>query len=262
MQQIRQIVLIGAGKVGIQLGTILKRKGLEVLQVCSRNEANARSLAKQLNSEFTTDVSALNPDGDLYILTVSDAAIEKVLDPEVFQGKFVVHTSGSVPMNVLDSVCPDYGVLYPLQTFSSDRELDFERIPMCIEANSRINLERLEDLAQRISSTVRRIDTKERKILHLAAVFACNFPNFMYIQAEKILARSGLDFDLLKPLILETAQKVQEMDPVHAQTGPAIRGDEAILQAHLELLKNQPDLQKFYRGISQSIYKLNKNPND
>lgn len=262
MQEIRNIVLIGAGNVGSQLGRILKVKGFEVLQVFSRTEGHAKSLAQLLNSEYTTDLTFIRPDGDLYIIAVNDSAIENILEQGVFSGKFIVHTSGSVPMEVLAPASADYGVLYPLQTFSSDREVDFDFIPLCIEANSQKNLSRLEDLAKEISQIVRTTDTDQRKILHLAAVFACNFPNYMYLQAEKLLGRAGLNFDLLKPLILETARKVQTLEPHRAQTGPAIRGDDPILQAHLDLLNDQPTLQKLYRKISQEIYKLNKNQND
>jgi len=172
-----------------------------------------------------------------------------------FKDKLVVHTSGSLPMDVLKEVSSNFGVFYPLQTFSKSRKADFKSIPICIEANTADNENHLVDLGTSISGNVQHINSEERKILHLAAVFACNFPNYMYTIAEQILARNKLDFNFLKPLIEETAAKVQTIDPHNAQTGPAKRGDKIIMNQHLELLKDSPGFKDIYKLISSEILK-------
>jgi predicted short-subunit dehydrogenase-like oxidoreductase (DUF2520 family) len=161
-------------------------------------------------------------------------------------------------MEALRPFAADYGVLYPLQTFSSERRVDFKTIPVCIEASSLKNLDLLFGMASLITEVVMTVPSDKRRLLHLAAVFACNFPNFMYTVASGIVRKAGLDFDALKPLILETAKKVQDMAPNRAQTGPALRGDRKVLEAHLELLEDDPGIADLYRRISGEIGKLDR----
>jgi len=148
-------------------------------------------------------------------------------------------------------------VLYPLQTFSKTRELNFAAVPLCLEAATESIYADLEQLATTVSGNIYNVNSQGRKILHLAAVFACNFPNYLYEVARQLLAHEQLDFNLLRPLISETAQKVQEQLPVAVQTGPAVRNDRITMDAHLQMLVNQPQLQEVYRLLSQGIIKNN-----
>ena len=255
MQNIQNIVLIGAGNVATQLAFALEHAGLQIVQVYSRTTTSAEKLAGELYTEFITDLSALKPDADLYILSLTDDATVQAVQNINLQNKLVVHTSGSLDMEILSTVSENYGVFYPLQTFSKNRKAIFKNIPICLEANSDSNMKLLIKLAGKISGDVREVNSTQRHKIHLAAVFACNFPNFMYTIAEKILEGSGLDFDILKPLITETAAKVQLIKPVEAQTGPAIRKDNKIMDVHLQILNNYPEYKELYKLISLEIGK-------
>ena len=248
-----KIVLIGAGNVATHLGKALLNTGNEILQVYSRTSESAKLLATELNTEYTINISQLFDKADLYIISVSDDVLPDILKKLKIENKLIVHTSGFLPMDTLKQVSENYGVFYPLQTFSKSREVEMRSVPICIEANTPENLQLLNSLAGQISSDVRQINSDQRKVLHLSAVFACNFPNFMYAIAEKILQNHDMDFSILKPLILETAQKIQELEPANAQTGPAIRGDERVINAHLKMLDNYPAYQKLYQIITDQI---------
>ncbi len=255
MDKIKNIVLIGAGNVATQLAFALENAGFQISQVYSRSTNSAETLANELYTDFTTDLKTIISDADLYIVSVSDDAVKTLANDLFFEQKFVVHTSGSLPMNVLEEVSTNFGVFYPLQTFSKSRKADFKSIPICIEANTSGNENLLLELGNSISENVQQIKSEERKILHLAAVFACNFPNFMYTIAEQILSSNKLDFKLLKPLIEETAAKVQSIDPIDAQTGPAKRSDSKIMDQHLDLLNDSPGFKDIYNLISSEIQK-------
>ena len=253
LQGLNKIVLIGAGNVATQLGRVLLKSGGEIIQVYSRTVESARTLSEKLNSGFTSKIEKIRKDADLYIISVSDGAIEGLVKELRFENKLVVHTSGSVPMDILKPVSENYGVLYPFQTFSKTRLVNFKSIPVCVEANNNRTFNLLKNLASSISDKVYELNSKQRKILHLAGVFASNFPNFMYSIAETILEENNIDFDLVKPLILETAQKAQSVKPNKAQTGPAIRGDIKIMETHLDLLEEYPGFRDLYRIISNEI---------
>ncbi len=213
MNEIQNIVLIGAGNVATHLGLAIQKTGRKIVQVYSRTETSAKQLADLLNAKFTCEIEEINRKVDLFILSVTDDAVSEIAGKLNLGQKLVVHTSGSLPMDILRKSSENFGVLYPLQTFSKSRSVDFSTVPLCIEANSKDNLQLLEHFANDLSQKVVEVDSEKRKILHLAAVFACNFPNFMYSIAGQILADKGLDFELLRPLILETALKVQKLKP-------------------------------------------------
>jgi len=253
LKRIEKIVTIGSGNVATHLAIALKGAGKEILQIYSRTSENAKSLADKTGAEFTNDPMEVRDDADIYIIAVSDDALPVVAGNIDFKNNFVVHTSGSAPMDILKVSSENYGVFYPLQTFSKTRNVDFSEIPVCIEANTFVNGERLKNLAISLSGDVRFVDSEKRKVLHLAAVFASNFPNFMYSVAQMITEDNSLDFNILKPLILETAMKVQDMRPTAAQTGPAIRGDEKIMKMHIEMLEKYPEFQKLYEVLSEMI---------
>jgi predicted short-subunit dehydrogenase-like oxidoreductase (DUF2520 family) len=253
LNEIQNIVLIGAGNVATHLGLAIQKTGRRIVQVYSRTEASAMNLAGILKTEFTCGPDDINLEADLYILSVTDDAVSEIVGKLNLGQQLLVHTSGSLPMDILRKSSENVGVLYPLQTFSKTRKIDFSAVPLCIEANSKDNLHLLEQFAKELSQKVVETDSEKRKILHLAAVFACNFPNFMYSIAGQILVDKGLNFELLRPLILETALKVQELKPDEAQTGPASRGDKVILRKHDELLRKYPDYSEIYKKLSEAI---------
>jgi len=172
------------------------------------------------------------------------------------KNKFLVHTAGSLPMSLFENYTSSFGVFYPLQTFSKARKVNFSKIPLCIEAINHDLESELMLMGNKISNSVQLLSSKQRKQLHLAAVFTCNFTNHMYHIGQNLLQEEGMDFELLKPLILETAEKVQEIPAKAAQTGPAVRFDEDVIKVHEESLNMHPDFQKLYRFVSESIYQL------
>lgn len=252
-----RIVIIGAGNVATHLGQALKDSGNEIIQVYSRTEQSARTLAKKLETVFTTSMIEINKNADIYLLSVSDDAITNILKELSTGNKLLVHTSGFSSMDILSGKSKNCGVFYLLQTFSKSRSVDMKTVPLCIEANSDENYEILKSLANQVSDDVHEVSSEQRRKLHLAAVFACNFPNFMYSVADQLLGDSKIDFDILKPLIKETAEKVQDIKPAEAQTGPAKRGDNSIMDAHLEMLVNYSDFKQIYQLISKEIQRTN-----
>lgn len=255
---IEKVSLIGSGNLATQLGKALKRAGLKVVQVYSRTEKSAKELADILDCAFTTKLENLQ-ESDLFVVAVKDSALPDVLKKLEAGQAVVVHTAGSVPMDIFANHAKRYGVFYPLQTFSKQREVDFSAIPVCLEASSPEVFDELAQLARKLSGTMRAVGSEDRKTLHLAAVFACNFVNHFYQLAAGLLESKELNFDLLKPLITETAQKVMTMKPADAQTGPAVRFDETIIKKHLNLLDEEPHLRKIYSFVSESIYNSKKN---
>lgn len=244
-----KIVLLGSGNVATHLGKALKDSGHEIVQVWSRTLENAKALAETLNSDFTNNLSQINDKGEVYIIAVSDNAIPEIAESFPLNNKILVHTSGTTELTIPGMS----GVFYPLQTFSKQKSVDFFQIPIAIEGvNVKIS-ELLENLAKSVSSNVVKLDSEQRKALHVAAVFACNFSNHLYAIADKILTDNKLDFNLIKPLIAETAEKIRQNPPITVQTGPAVRRDQITLNKHLEFLENMKDLQDLYQRLSQSI---------
>lgn len=257
MDSIQNIVFIGAGNVATQLALTFKNAGVEILQIFSRSESSACELAERVEAKHTTDLKKLNSEADLYIISITDNAIEDLVVQLSLNDNLVVHTSGSVSIEILQGISNNFGVFYPLQTFSKSRAVEFENIPLCIEANNSENLKCLKTLANLISNRVYDVNSGQRKVLHLAAVFACNFPNYMYSIAEEITKQADIDFDMLRPLIKETAEKVMQINPMEAQTGPAKRGDEKIMSEHLKMLSDFPEFKEIYKLISVAIQTQN-----
>jgi len=251
-KNIHDIILVGAGNVATHLGRELNHH-FRIKQVYSRSVIPARKLADLLQTNYTTDLIQLDYSADVYLFCLQDDALLPVLRSTRFDDQLLIHTSGSQPMSVFKGFSKNYGVLYPVQTFTMDRIISLENVPVCIEGNNPENNEILEYIGLSISGKVMKMDSDKRKILHLSAVFACNFSNHMYALAEKLLKENDMDFELLKPLILETANKIEYHSPVAGQTGPAVRGDTEIIQDHIGLLANSPELQKIYTFVSNSI---------
>ncbi len=251
--EIRSISLIGAGNVAWHLGKGLKRKGYLIREVYSRNEDSAQKLANELGCFHTSSLLNLRQDTDLFILAVTDSAISSVVKELKLKNQIVVHTAGSINMEALASLSSEYGILYPLQTFSKDIPLDLTRVPIFIEASGQTTLRLLEKLASDLSDIVRFADSRQRMMLHVAAVFASNYTNLMFTMASDILRKEGLNFDDLKPLITETSRKACLGDPAIAQTGPAKRNDLEVIQKHIDLLASQPEYAELYRLLAEKI---------
>ncbi len=258
-RQIETVVIIGAGNLAAHLGSALVRAGVTVIQVVNRSPVRGAKLAKKLGAAFTTDFESINQSADLYIVAVSDHAIATVAGMLKLSGRLVVHTSGTTDLDVLMQVTDERGVFYPLQTFSGKRAISFRKIPLCVEAASSEGLEQLTGLARRLSSVVCRMNSHERKILHLSAVIACNFTNFMYTISKDMLKKNDIPFDLLGPLIEQTANNWRVEDIFSLQTGPAVRGDQQVMEEHRQLLSEMPDYQDVYNLISNNIIKYKKN---
>ena len=228
-----KIALIGRGRVATHMGKALLKAGHGVVSV------NSRTLEE------------LPQDADVYIIAVKDSALQEVIQQlanRLNHGEaLLLHTAGSMPLSVFDGYSGNGGVLYPMQTFSMDREVDFKEIPLFIEGKDA----RIRQLAESISNHVYELSTADRKYLHLAAVFACNFANHCYTLAADVLEKKGLPFDVMLPLVDETARKVHELHPKDAQTGPAVRGDQNVMQAQASLLEGAT--KEIYELLSQSI---------
>lgn len=252
-----KIVLIGAGNLATHLGKALHAAGHDMIQVFSRTMQSAETLASLLDAEPLTDMAQVRDDADVYIFSVKDSALEQLIS-QLCGGekKVFLHTAGSMPMSVFRGKALHYGVLYPMQTFSKQREVDFSIIPCFIEANDEFALKQIEGLAGQISHRVFQLSSEDRKYLHLSAVFACNFANHCYAASQKLLQQHGIPFDVMLPLIDETAAKVHGMTPKEAQTGPAVRYDENVIGKQIQLLENQPYFQKIYDCMSKSIHEL------
>lgn len=252
-----KIAILGSGNVATHLSKALIKAGHPVMQVWSRNHNNAIDLALEIGANSIPEIKDIKAYIDVVFIAVSDDAIENVASqiPEK-ENRLILHTSGSTSLEVLSSRFQNAGVLYPIQTFSKNSDLDFSSIPLCIEANHQTALAQIEKLAQQLSNNVQQVDSHARALLHVAAVFACNFTNFFYSVAHQITESVQLDFSLLRPLIQETADKAMLNNPEDVQTGPAKRDDQQTMQRHLDLLKNQPQLQELYKSISQYIVKM------
>ena len=249
----KSFVFFGAGNLATHLASALQNSGHSILQIYSRTKESAKTLAEKLNANYTTELNQIVNNADIYVLALRDNVIEEILNKYDFTGKFAVHTAGSVNINIFKNHTKNYGVFYPLQTFSKFREVNFNNIPVCIEANNNINEKILLQIARQISNDVQLINSEQRKHLHISAIFACNFVNNMYVISDEILRKNNISFDILKPLIIETAEKVLKNKPIDVQTGPAVRNDQNLIKKHLNLLSYSPLFQKIYNFVSESI---------
>lgn len=253
-----KVVFIGSGNLATHLSLAMKGAGVEVVQVYSQTESHASLLANKLSCSYTTKPESIVVDADIYIFSVKDSALLDLIH-KIPQNKGLwLHTAGSVPMGVFEGYNDRYGVLYPLQTFSKNRDIDFSIVPVFIESNSAVDEAYLLSFAGKLTRQVISLSSEKRKHLHLAAVWACNFTNHMYLMASKILQEQSLSEAFLLPLIDETAAKVHQLSAREAQTGPAIRYDENIIEKHIELLSD-PNMKELYRLISRNIYKESSN---
>lgn len=251
-------VFIGAGNVATHLALALQNKGVTISQIFSRTSVNAQLLADKLGVSFTCDLTELDRTADIYFYAVKDSVLRSLISKIALPKALHVHTAGSISLHVFDEYAKRYGVLYPLQTFSKDKAVDFSQIPICIEASSSEVEKKLLEIAHLLTKKTYVLNSEQRKQLHLSAVFACNFTNHMYTIAADLVESAGLPFEILQPLIAETADKIKTMSPRQAQTGPAVRFDEETISKHLLMLKENSDLFQIYKVLSQSIYQKHK----
>lgn len=250
------VSIIGAGNVAWHLAIALDNAGYAVKEVFSRNARNATAVVERLYAATAkTDLDFSDSRSRIFIIAVTDDAMTEVVQDLILpEDAILVHTSGSRPMSILEQSAKNIGVLYPLQTFTKSKKVDFSEVPMFIEASDKTGQGILMNMAKAISNKVFNITSDDRKAIHVAAVFASNFTNHMLSIAQGILSRRGLDFQMLKPLIAETVNKSLTLGPRATQTGPARRGDLEILDIHMEFLKGDDDaLAEIYRVISQHI---------
>lgn len=249
-----KISFIGSGNVAWHLAKAFDRAGHTVLQVYSRNTQSANAVAQVCGAQPLSSLQQLADDIDALFLCVNDDAIKTIAPQLAHHKSLVVHTSGAQSIEALDML-PYYGVFYPVQTLNAGKEVNFYEVPVCIEGNSKITENILKALADTISNKVYFVSSEKRRYLHLAAVFANNFTNALYNAAYEIVQQQGLDFDMLRPLIKETADKVQTLLPADAQTGPARRHDVQTIAKHLELLPEGTDKRRIYELITGIIGK-------
>ncbi len=251
-----KIVLIGAGNLATHLCKALCDADIHLIYVHSLNINSAEKVAKPYNINFGNDIAEIPP-ANLYIFSVNDQGLEDLCKnnelKNIINDALCVHTAGSISHKILKSLSKNTGVFYPLQTFSKNRHVAFENIPIFIEADNKSNEITLKNIADKISSKVIIMPEKQRMQLHPAAVFACNFVNFNLLLAQEITQHYNIDFELLKPLIEETVNKALTNNPAKSQTGPAVRNDKKTLTTHKNLLKELPHLQKIYTFVSSSI---------
>lgn len=251
-----KIICIGAGNLASQLAQACQANGHEIYQIYSRTEKSANDLATICKTDFTTKIQEIKKDADIYFYALKDSILSEIIQQIDTKKGIHLHTAGSLTMSVFEGYQENYGVFYPFQTFSKTRAVDFEKIPILIEANNEINTCFLEEFAKNMSHHIIRCSAEQRKAVHLSGVFACNFTNHMYNIAANILAEVNMPFEVLLPLIDETSAKVHELSPTEAQTGPAVRYDNNIIERHLDALKELPAKKEIYELISKNIYTM------
>jgi len=250
-----KIIFIGAGNLATNLAEACIHAGHDILQVYSRTADSADEFGDAYECSAFIDINKIRCDADVYIFALKDDALAEVAGrlAERVKDKLFIHTAGSMPMDVLP--VEHRGVLYPMQTFSKRRVVDFKHIPTFIEGASAEDLAKVRELAESITDKVTEMTSTDRVYLHLGAVFCCNFTNRCYAIAEKMLKEHGIPFDVMLPLIKETTKKVEKMSPLKAQTGPAIRWDENVIDKHMQMLDSDIDAKDIYSIMSENIHK-------
>lgn len=246
-----KIAILGSGNVAYHLTKMFKEKNIPISQIFGRNEKDLQEISEQFEIPFSTTELA---DAELYFIAVNDDAVAAISKNIKNQNSLVAHTSGSLPKEILEG---NYrkASFYPLQTFSKSKMLQYSEIPFFVEAENEADSQILENLALKISEKVMKSDYEKRKYIHLTAVFACNFVNHLFARAKEISDSQQIPFHYFLPLIKETTSKIEKIEPKLAQTGPAIRNDEKILQLHEALITEEEHL-KIYQVMNESIKKM------
>lgn len=250
------VSFIGAGKVATALGELFFKNGIQINEIYSTTLSSTKKLAKKLNAKPIHSIKELNGKSDFYILAINDDAIEKVAGQLQIKDKIVVHTSGTTAIQSLKSSSKNIGVFYPLQTFTKQNSSgDF---PILIEASNEKTLKVIKHIATSISKDVRKVNSKQRLKIHLAAVLVSNFTNQLYALAHDLLKKEKIDFNILLPLITQVNENLKKSSPDKNQTGPAIRRDKKTIDKHLKLIQKEKDLKMIYQMMTSSIQKKHK----
>jgi predicted short-subunit dehydrogenase-like oxidoreductase (DUF2520 family) len=252
---IKSVSIIGSGNIAFHLASALLDKGIIINEIIGRNKDKVTAYANQFNAKAVFDFTKVSTNVDLIIISVNDNAIKEVADQLKLKDKLVVHTSGSVEMEILKNASNQVGVFYPLQTFSVDTKSYFSVIPICIEGSSESVRNKLSDLALLLSTNVYFINSEKRKCIHLAAVVSNNFINYLLSSTFNFLEEKDIDKEILLPLIDETIERIKTNNPDEIQTGPARRNDIETISVHSEMLKDFPQLQEIYKLMSHQILK-------
>ena len=247
-----QVVIIGTGNVATVLGRKIKQAGYNIAQVYGRNTVSATELATELAATSVTDTTAIAIDADIYVICVADKAIVPLVEQLHLPGKLVLHTAGSVSITSLENVSEQYGVLYPVQSIRKEMDAATS-IPFLVDGNNETVTAAIEAFAASLGSQVARGNDLVRGKLHVAAVFACNFVNYMYLQSASFCENENIDFTLLQPLIEETALRLRQYHPSQVFTGPAVRKDLATIDRHLQLLQPYPLQYQLYNILTEGI---------
>lgn len=253
-----KVSLIGSGKVATALATFMHQSGFTIVEICNRELKEAKILAQKVNTRAIDDIKKLSPEIDLLIIAVKDDAIKKMAEKIKLKNILVVHTSGTVPISALKKCSDSYGVFYPLQTFTGTNKIKTGEIPFLIEGNDEITSIQLEILASKFTTKEKIIyaDSEKRKKIHLAAVLVANFTNYLFSEAERILQKEKIDFEILLPLIKQVISNLETSSPSKNQTGPAFRHDQKTIASHLDLLRKNKNLGSVYQLLSDSIQKF------
>jgi predicted short-subunit dehydrogenase-like oxidoreductase (DUF2520 family) len=257
MSKIR-VSFAGAGRVAGALCKGMYQSGINILQIVSPSESDGTRLASICNARWS-QVLSFDKSNDVVIVAVPDHRLADVLSKiRCAENTIVAHTAGSYGLELFPDNIKNKGVFYPLQTFSKERHIKLFDLPFLIEGSSDEITKKLEDLATETGGKTYRMDTEHRRMLHLSAVFVCNFTNYMLTAGKEVTTKAGIPFEMLYPLIRETIDKALEEGPEKSQTGPAVRNDLNTIEKHMELLSFSPGLKKMYREISDSILKFYK----
>lgn len=246
-----EIVLIGSGNVAFHLAKAFTQNGITLKQIFGRNEKELQIISEETHVPYSTQFLEK---AELYILAVSDSAVEEVSQWIKNEQCIVAHTSGSLPKEILKGKYRKAS-FYPLQTFSKTKNLVYNKIPFFVEAENENDLNILKNLSSKISENIQISNYEQRKYIHLTAVFSCNFVNHLFARAKEISDSQNIPFEYFLPLINETVGKIYELEPQKAQTGPAVRNDKRILELHQQLINN-PEQLKIYKTMNESIQRM------
>lgn len=252
-----QVVIIGTGNAATVFGRLLLAKGHHVPQVYGRDFTKAEALAHQLKAAPAADLASITKNADVYLIAVADKAVMEIARQLDVNDHLVLHTTASLSKQVLSETSRSYGVLYPLQSLRKQMDIG-TTIPLLVDGNTPETTRQIEQLAESLSPIVVRAGDQARVKLHVAAVFACNFTNYMYLQSARFCEKEGLDFSLLQSLIEETATRLREFHPAEVFTGPAVRGDMETVNKHLSLLEAYPELHGIYKSLTEKIMEQGK----
>lgn len=249
------VILLGSGNTATVLAKLMTHYQHRIVQVWSRSFSNAQTLAQETGAEAISSLSQITADADVCVLAVSDDAIAGIASQLRLKKKVLVHTAGSVSINVLKNASPNYGVLYPLQSLRKEAT-SLPVIPFLVDGNSDEVKVFLHDFAKQLSGNVALAGDEQRLHMHLAAVIVSNFTNHLYAVTEAYCRQHELEFNMLFPLIQNVADRLQEGSAFDLQTGPARRNDAATIEKHLNLLKNDEQLYRLYQTITNSILQM------